>query len=259
MAARAMWKGVLHVGDERLPVNLYSAVTDRSVHFRLLHEKDSAPVRQQMVNPETEDVVPSEKTRRGYVTDEGEIVVLRDEDIAGLAPKESRAIEVTRFLPAGAIDHRWFERPYWLGPDGPEKGYFALAEALRRSERQGLARWVMRKQEYAGALLVHGPYLALVTLRPADEVVAGIAAADDGERDLSDKELSMARQLVSMLEGELDLAEYRDEYRARVMELIERKAKGKPVRIRKPPAERPAARDLSAALRASLERVRKVA
>jgi len=258
MTGRAMWKGVLRFGEARVPVKLYAAVKERGVHFRLLHRKDHTPVRQEMVNPETGDAVPYAETERGYLTEHGEIVVLREGDLHGLTPPASRDIEVEHFLPAGAIGHRWYDRPYFLGPDGQTASYFALVEALRASGREGVARWVMRKQDYIGALRVHGDHLALVTLRWAEEVVAASGIETQGARGLSAKELAMAKQLVAMLEDELDLEEYRDEYSARVREFVEKKAKGRHVRLRKPPARRRPA-DLSAALRASLREARKVA
>jgi DNA end-binding protein Ku len=258
MTARAIWKGVIRFGDVRVPVKLYSAVKERGIHFRLLHGKDRTPVRQQMVNPETGDAVAYADTQRGYLTDDGEIVLLRDADLRTLQPAASREIEVEHFLPAGAIGHRWYDRPYYLGPDGQTRSYFALVEALRRSGREGLARWVMRKQDYTGALRARGDHLALVTLRSSEEVVAASGIETHGARDLSAKELSMAKQLVAMLEGDLDLGEYRDEYTARVLDFIERKAKGKTVRLRRPTARRRTA-DLSSALRASLAEARKVA
>src|SRR5690554_4922940 len=116
MAARAMWKGVIGLG-EGVPVKLYSAVEDRDVHFRLLHESDRVPVRQQLVNPDTDEVVPYEDTRRGLATDDGELVVFEGDELDALEPEASRDIEVLAFLPHEEIDHRWYLRPYYLGPD----------------------------------------------------------------------------------------------------------------------------------------------
>src|SRR5262245_21189795 len=149
MTGRAMWKGVVRFGDVRVPIKLYAAVKERGVRFRLLHGKDHTPVRQQMVNPETGDPVQDAETERGYLTEDGEIVVLREADLQALAPPASRDMRIDHFLPTGTIGHRWYDRPYFLGPDGSGPAYFALVEALRRSGREGIARWIMRKQEYA--------------------------------------------------------------------------------------------------------------
>jgi DNA end-binding protein Ku len=252
-----MWKGVIELGDARIPVKLYSAVKDRNVHFRLLHEKDLAPVRQQLVNAETDDIVPYAEARRGLVTDDKELVILTKEEIAELEPEASRSVEISSFLPLGTIDHRWYDRPYYLGPDGNARAYAALVAALERTKKEGLAHWVMRKQTYAGALRLRGAHAVLITLRPAEQVAAAAVEAPT-TRVASKGELDMARQLVSMLEGEFDPQDYRDEYRARVMQLIERKTSGKTVRFQKPAPKR-RQRDLTAALRASLARERKIA
>lgn len=254
--ARAMWKGVIRFGDARVPVKLYSAVQDRSVHFRLLHSKDRSPVRQAMVNPETDAIVPYAETRRGYVTDEGSLVVLDKEELEELAPEQSRDIEVIHFMPPEVIDHRWYSRPYYLGPDGAEKDYFALIEALEHTGKEGLARWVMRKKAYVGALRLHQGYPMLMSLRHEEEVVSVDALEPPKGKKLDAKELDMAQQLIGMLEAPFEPEEYHDEYRARVMEMIEAKRRGESVKVT--PIRRPKpSDDLSKALEASLKQERK--
>ncbi|SDL63978.1 DNA end-binding protein Ku [Modicisalibacter muralis] len=255
MAARAMWKGIIRFGDAQVPVKLYSAVRDRNIHFRLLHGKDRSPVRQAMVNPETDQVVAYQDTRRAYVTDEGSMVVLDKGELDALEPESSRDIEVVGFLPPTQIDHRWYDRPYYLGPDGLEEDYFALIEALETSGKEGLARWVMRKKGYVGALRLHEGYPMLMSLRHAEELVSVDALEAPQGAKLDAKELAMAGQLISMLEAPFEPGEYRDEYRERVMELIEAKQRGgrvkvTPIRRRKP------SDDLSKALQASLKEER---
>jgi DNA end-binding protein Ku len=231
MAARAMWKGTIRFEDVEVPVKLYSAVQDRSVHFRLLHEKDMQPVKQQMVHPDTGKVVAPDEIRRAFQTDDGDLVMLDDEELAELEPDASRDIEITRFLDTDVITHQWYDRPYYLGPDTDSEAYFALVEALRRRSREGVARWVMRRKEYVGALRVEGDYLVLMTLRNAGAVVPASALKAPGGRALDRREVNMATQLVSALEDELDLTAFRDEYRDRVLELVEAKAEGKVVKF----------------------------
>lgn len=257
MAARAIWKGVIRFGGVSVPVKLYSAVEDRTIHFRLLHDKDHAPVKQVMVNPETDEVVPYEATRRAYVTAEKDLVVLDDDDLAELAPEASRDIEIVQFLPPQAIDHRWYQRPYYLGPDdGADAAYAALTQALADSGREGLARWVMRKKEYVGALRLEAGYPMLISLRHAEEVVSADELQAPEGPELASKELAMAGQLMDMLEDHFDATAYRDEYRARVAELIETKARGGRSR-RKAPARKKPSEDLTGALEASLKQERK--
>src|SRR5690349_13797179 len=130
MAARAIWKGSLHLPGVQVPVKLYSAVESKeTISFRLLHEKDLVPVEGRMVDPETGDAVPIAETKRGYLTDSGEMVVLDRDELAKLEPESSREIELLRFVPSAAVDHRWYDRPYYLGPDGDKGAYAALGAA----------------------------------------------------------------------------------------------------------------------------------
>lgn len=255
--ARAMWKGVIRFGDVKVPVKLFAAAEDRTVHFRLLHRKDQAPVRQAMINPLTDEVVPPERIRRAFVTAERDLVILEDSDLESLDPEPSRDIEVLRFLPVRTIDHRWYQRPYFLGPDaGGEPAYAALSEALAATEREGLARWVMRKKEYLGALRLQGGYPMLMSLRYADEIVAAEELAAPTGPELAGKEVQMASQLVEMLTGEFEPTAYRDEYRDRVRELVETKARGGRLAPKAAPRKR-REEDLTRALEASLKQERK--
>ena len=258
MPARAIWKGVIRCGEIPVPVKLYSAIEDRSVHFRLLHSDDHVPVQQAMVNPRTDEVVPREQVRRGYITEAGDLVMLRREDLAAIEPDASRDIEVLRFVPKSMVDHRWYRRPYYLGPDGPSEPWSALAAALERSGRVGLVHWTMRKQEYAGALRVHQGYPMLMALRRPEEVVSVDELESPHGPELDTRELEMAHRLVEMLEERFDPSQYHDEYRARVLQLIDTKARGGSVRAIRPRRAR-APEDLTGALEASLQRGRKSA
>ncbi|HET9710639.1 MAG TPA: hypothetical protein VFP64_02115, partial [Pyrinomonadaceae bacterium] len=121
---------------------------------------------------------------------------------------------------------------YYLGPDGDETDYFALVEALNNKEAEGIAQWVMRGKYYAGGLRAVDDYLFLFTLRDANEVILAEQLAKPTGAAPTQKELSMAKQLVEMLEGEFNPEDYKDEYRERVMEFIERKAKGRAPQLR---------------------------
>jgi DNA end-binding protein Ku len=227
MTARAIWAGKLKLGTTTLGVKLYSAIQDQSIHFHILESKTKSRVKQHMVNPETSDEVASEDIRKAYEVERGVFVLLDEAELESLAPKTSRDIEITRFLPTGRISHLWYERPYYLGPDGNNEAYFAFVEALRKQDREGITRWVMRKKPYVGALGVSGDYLALITLKHADEVLSERDLPAPRARGLSPKELKMAEELVGALEGEFNMDDFRDEYRDRVLAFIEAKAKGK--------------------------------
>jgi DNA end-binding protein Ku len=231
MAARAIWAGALKIDSTSLPVKLYSAVQDQSIHFHILESKTKSRVKQHMVNPDTGKEVASEDIRKGYEVERGTFVLIDDQELSKLEPKPSRDIEITRFVPAGRVSHLWYDRPYYLGPDGDAADYFAFVQALHGENKEGIARWVMRKKSYVGALRVNGDYLALITLRHAEEVLSEQDLPAPHARGLSSKELKMAQELVGALEGELKIDEFRDEYRDRVLEFINAKAKGRKPRL----------------------------
>ncbi|MEX2281166.1 MAG: Ku protein [Gemmatimonadota bacterium] len=251
--ARAMWKGVVKMGRTEVPVKLYSAVQGQDVGFRLLHQPDKQPVQQVMINPETDDVVPYERIKKAF-PDGDVLVILNEDELASLKPEPSRDIEVMRFVDADDITQQWYDRPYYLGPDGSNGDYFALAEALKRSEKQGVVRWVMRNQEYVGALLPAGDHLMLITLRHAEEVIPVTALEPPVGRTPDQRELKLARQLVAALESDFDPAEFKDEHRERLLEFIEKKAKGRAPKVSKIQAKRATPKDnLASVLEASLK------
>ncbi len=252
MAARAIWKGSIHFGDIDIPVKLFSAVQDTGVHFRLLQDRGHAPVVQKMVNPKTGKEVRHESTKMAAPVARGRFVVLTPEELASVEPEPSRMIEITRFVPSAALDHAYYDRPYWLGPDGThDAGYWALVQALSDDRREGIARWVMRKRAYTGALRVRDDRLVLITTRHAGEVVEPSEVEVPSGRAPDAKELDMARQLVGMLEGPFEPEEYRDEYRDRVLDLVRRKARGEKISLTRPATKR-AAPNLLQALQKSI-------
>jgi DNA end-binding protein Ku len=231
MAARAIWKGELKLNSTKVPVKLYAAVKDQAVRFHILDENSKTRVKQHMINPDSGDEVTNEEIQKGFEVEPGAFVILDQKELESLEPKASREIEVGRFLSPAAIPPEFYDRPYYLGPDGDAANYFALAEALRNQEKEGLARWVMRKQPYVGALRSEGDYLVLFTLRHPEEVLSAKELPKPAGRAADKKELAMAKQLVEMLKGEFDPKDYHDEYRERVMEFVEKKAKGKAPRL----------------------------
>jgi DNA end-binding protein Ku len=248
-----MWKGCVRLAGEEVPVRLYSAVQDRHVRFRLLHATDHAPVEQRMVHPDTGEVVPREAIRRGVELEDGVFVILEDEELASIEPAPSRAIEVLAFVAPERVSAAWYDRPYWLGPDGADDAYAALAEAIAREGRVGIARWTMRKREYVGALTTEGGALRLSTLRHLGEVVSRDALGPAPEVTIDPLEEQLAEQLVSTLEEPgLDLSAFRDEHRERVMELVEAKAEGKTPKLERP-KPKPATASLIDSLRESVE------
>lgn len=253
MTARAMWKAKLAVGKHEVGVRMYAAVEDRSIHLHLLHRQDGVRVRQRMADATTGRTVEPGQFRRGIEVERGRFVVLTDGELATLEPEPSRRIEILRFVPVAALDHRWYERPYYLGPDaGQRDDYFALVAALEQTGREGLARWSMRNREYLGALRLHAGYLALVSLRHADDVLVAKDLEPPAGRALEAKERELASKLIGALSGEFEHEQYRDEYRERVLELVAAKQHGRKLPLRRFRPE-PAADSLVAALQRSLK------
>lgn len=231
MAARAIWKGQLKIGTTKIPVRLYSAVQDRTVRFHVLDDRNKQRVKQHMIDPDSGEEVASEEIQKGYEIEPGRFVILTEQDLEALQPPPSRDIEIVEFVDQDKISQQWFERPYYLGPDDGANEYFALVEALKNTEKEGVAHWVMRNKYYAGALRPIEDYLYLFTLRDANEVILADELAKPSGAAPTQKELAMATQLVEMLRGEFNPADYKDEYRKRVMEFIEQKAKGRKPRL----------------------------
>ncbi len=256
MSIRAMWKGVIHFESIRVPVKLYGAIEDRNVHFRLLHRQDLEPVHQSFINPETDEVVPRDETHRAFVTESGDRVLLTPSELEALEPEPSRDIEILGFLPLDAIDHRWYDRPYYLGPDEDNADFFALTAALEEMKVEGLARWVMRNKSYVGALQLYQGYPMLMSLHHTEEIIpVETLKAPEGPA-LDKRELGMAHQLIEMLESDFQPQDFHDEFRDHVLEMLEAKAQGKQVHTRVP-EQQERSMDLSQALEASIEQVRK--
>ena len=249
--ARAMWKGQLNLGKQRVGIKLYSAVEDRTVHFRLLHDKDRAPVEQHIVRKDTGKDVPKEDIRKAFALTPNTAVILQPEDLEKLVPPESRDIRISRFVASSALNDQWFERPYYLGPDNDASSYFALAQALERRKAIGIAHWVMRKKEYLGALTAFDGYLAISTLRHADQVLSfsGVEPARTTAPQAS--ELKLAEQLVATIAADFDPSLWHNEYRERLCNLIEARARGEKLEAVRP-KKKAAPASLADSLKASI-------
>jgi len=256
MAARAIWKGQIKIGTTKVPVKLYSAVQDRTVRFNILDDRNKMRVKQHMVDPDSGDEVPTEEIQKGYEIEPGRFVILTAEDLEKLQPPASRDIEIEEFVDQDEISQQWFERPYYLGPDNGSQEYFALAEALKNQEKEGVAHWVMRNKYYSGVLRSIEDYLYLFTLKDAKEVISAKDLAKPAGAAPTQKELTMAKQLVEMLRGDFNAADYKDEYRDRVEKFIAQKAKGRAPRLQAVKTKRKSD-DLNAALEKSLAALKK--
>jgi len=249
--ARAMWKGQLQLGKQQVSVKLYSAVEDRTVHFHLLHSKDRAPVEQHIVRKDTGKDVPKDEIRKAFALEPGTAVMLQPEDLEKLEPPESRDIDLCRFVAPSLLGDQWYDRPYYLGPDKDEENYFALAAALERNNVIGIARWVMRKKRYVGGLSARDGHLVLTTLRWADQVLSFSGVEPAKTAAPAANELKLAEQLVCSITSDFDPELFQNEYRQRLCQMIEAKARGEKLEQVRPKKRAPQ-KSLADSLRASI-------
>jgi len=257
MAARSIWTGTISVGLLTIPVKLYSAVRQKSISFNQIDSETKSRVRYQKVSEATGEVVPNEHIVKGYDLGGENWVIISDEDLAPLAPAKSKEIGVDVFVAADEIPAMMYDAGYIVGPGkAAAKPYALLAHALHETERVGIGKFVMRQKEYLCAIRSDGNVLTLSTLVFPDELVD---PAEDEDLDtvrqgasLTDRELSMANTLVEALSEPFEPDNYRDTYRASVMELIEAKAEGRILEVESAP-EHGQVIDLAAALEASVE------
>src|SRR6478752_8280171 len=259
--ARAIWSGSISFGLLNVPVKLYSAVARRGISLREIRESDGARIRHRRVAEGTDEEVPYEKIQKAFEITSGNYVPITKDEMAALAPKKSRAVEVLDFVDLGEIDPIYFDSPYYLGPaEGAEKAYSLLASAMEASGKVAICRFVFRNKEHLAALRTDGGVLTLTTMRFADEVVPPEELDDvlpAEQPKVAKREVEMAEQLIDSLTSDFDPSAYRDEYREELMSLIERKAEGKEI-VTPEAAEPEATRapDLMAALEESIAAVK---
>jgi DNA end-binding protein Ku len=260
--ARAIWTGTISFGLLNVPVRLYSAVARRNIALRELRETDGARIRHRRVAEGTEEEVPYEKIVKAFEITPDRYVPLTKEEMEAIAPEKTRAIEVQDFVDLDQIDPIYFNSPYYLGPaEGAEKAYSLLAEAMEKSGRVAIARFVFRNKEHLAALRPTDGVLTLTTMRFADEVVPPSELEDvlPGKKPkVGKREVEMAEQLIESLTRDFEPEQYHDEYREQLMSLIERKAEGEDV-LAAVQAEEPQptkAPDLMAALEESIAAVK---
>ncbi len=256
---RAIWSGAISFGLVNVPVKLYSATSPKTVRFHQLSSKTGARIRQKRVDPSTGDEVPYEEIVKGYEISPDRYVLIEPEELDALDPKATKTIDIEDFVDLADIDPIFYDHSYYLAPSaGGAKAYRLLLNAMRESGKVGIGRVVLRSKQQLCALRPTGDVLTLSTMLFGDEVLAPdrLDELDSiGEAGASDRELKMAEQLIASLSREFDPTRYHDEYRERVIALIERKAAGEEIAV-EPEVEEPAAApDLMAALEASLAAV----
>jgi DNA end-binding protein Ku len=256
-----MWSGAISFGLVNVPVKLYSAVSRKTVRFHQLNGKTGTRIAQKRVDPSTGDEVNFEDLVKGYELTKEHYVVITPEELDALDPEKSRTIDIEDFVDLADIDPVYYDHPYYLIPDkGATKAYGLLLNAMRESGKVAIARVVLRTKENLVAIRpAPGDVLMMETMIFADEVVPPGDIEDlpeAKELKASDRELKMAQQLIDSLSSDFEPEKYHDEYREKVLELIERKAAGEEIAVQPEAPEPKKVPDLMAALEASLAAVK---
>ena len=230
--ARPIWTGTLSFGLLNVPIRLMSGERRTDLHFRMLDSRDKAPIRYERVNAETGEEVPWKDIVKAFEHHKGSYVVLEDEDLRAAAPESHETVEIAAFVDADAIGPEYFEKPYVLVPGKKaEKGYVLLRETLVATGKIGIAHVVIRTREYLSAVIVKDAALMLILLRYPQELVDvddyAIPTGNAAAHRVTKREVDMARQLIDAMSGKWNPAEYRDEFRARLHKVIEKRMKSK--------------------------------
>lgn len=234
---RPLWTGALTFGLVNIPVRLHSAVQAKErVSFRLLHEEDLSPIRYERVCQKDGETVPWKDIVKGYEYTKGKFVVLTDEDFKAAAIESSKTIEILDFVPAGEIDPRFFETPYYIVPaKGGEKAYALLREAIKKTGTVGIGKITMRTNSlHLAGIKSVGEALVLEIMRFGDELVDVSEFEFPTDAGVRPQELQMAEQLVGNLSTTFDPSKYTDDYRANLMKIIRAKLKGKKIEVEEP-------------------------
>jgi DNA end-binding protein Ku len=257
---RAIWSGSVSFGLVNVPVKLMTATSPKDVRFNQLHDADGGKINQKRVCSIDGEEVSYEHIVKGYDLGGGRYVVIEPEELASIDVAATRTIDIEEFVDLAEIDPVYFEHSYYLVPDGrAEKPYALLAETMTRTGKVAIGRFVLRTKQYLATLRARDGVLVLATMLYDDEVVAPeqLEVPTAGDTQPSEREINMATALVDSLSAPFEPAKYKDDYREKVLALIEAKADGEIITRPEAPAEAAPVVDLMAALEASLAAARK--
>jgi len=257
---RSIWSGAISFGLVNVPVKLYSAVSRKTVRFHQLNKETGVRIQQKRVDPSTGEEVAFDNIVKGYELTKDRYVVVTPEELEALDPVKTRTVDIEDFVDLEEIDPVFYDQAYYLVPDkGAAKAYGLLLGAMKESGKVAIARVVLRTKEQLVAIRPAGDVLMMETMIFADEVVPSDQIEElpeAGDLKASDRELAMAQQLIASLSTGFEPDRYKDEYRDKVLDLVERKAQGEEIAVQ-PEADKPAkVPDLMAALEASLAAVK---
>ncbi len=250
---RAIWKGAVSFGLVSVPVKLYAATESHDVSFRQVHAKDGGRIKYQRVCSLDGEEVPYADIAKGYETEDGEMVILTDDDMAELPSTSSREIAVEKFVPSDQIDPMLFEKSYYLEPEkSGAKPYALLRQALLDADRMAVVTVALRQRTTVAVLRVREDVIVLQTMMWPDEIRTPDFSVDTGE--VKPAEVKMANMLVETLAGDFDPAEFEDDYAEAVEALVKAKVEGGEVK-RTPTSTKSSGEvvDLLAALQRSVD------
>ncbi|MGW1346105.1 non-homologous end joining protein Ku [Kribbella sp. NPDC002412] len=257
--ARSIWSGYINFGLVSVPVGLYSATQEHEVDFHQFQEGTSDRIRYKRVNERTGREVDYDKIVKGHDVGDGEHVIVEREELEDIAPGKSRSLEISTFVDLDEIDPIYFQKSYYLGPSDKENksSYALLRDALKKTNRAGIAKFVMRGKEYLATIRAQGKVLVLETMYFGDEIRDPAKELGDlPAKSTAGKQLSMAADLIEAMSGEWKPSAYKDTYTERVKKLVADKRKGKEVVFNEEEPEATSSTDLVSALRASVEEAR---
>jgi DNA end-binding protein Ku len=255
---RAIWTGSLSFGLINIPVRLYSGAESRGgIDLHMLHKDDLSPIRYAKICRADGQEIPFQDIVKGYEYQEGDYVVLTDEDFKKANARKTKTIDIEEFTDEKELDVRYFEKPYYLEPDkNADKPYALLREALTKSHKIAVARFVLRQREHLAAIKPVGRALILNQLRFPSDLREPRQLDLPDSKTASTKEIDMALKLIDQLTGPFIPEDFKDTYTDELQAMIDEKVKGKPVKAKgEAPAATPA-KDLMAILKESLERER---
>src|SRR3954447_3615806 len=229
MALRSIWNGTIAFGGVFVPIKVHSATEDKTVHFHEVHQDDGARIEHKRICPKEDKEIPFKEIVQGYEVSENKFVVLEKDELDAAAGAQSRLIEVEEFVCQADVDPVMFDKTYYLGSqDKGKDAYRLLHDALEKSDRAGIGRWVFHNREYLVAIRALDGVVGMHTMRFADELVP-VKDLDlpTPSRTPSKQELDMAGKLLESLQAKFKPDDFEDTYRDRLLKYIEAKAKGK--------------------------------
>jgi DNA end-binding protein Ku len=255
--ARPIWTGTISFALLSVPVKLFTATRSKDISFNQIEKSTGKRIKQKRVSSETGEEVASEDIIKGYELSKERYVIIDPEELENLTPRDAaneKTVQIVDFIDGDAIDPIYYEKGYYIAPDkGGARPYSLLVQGMKATNKVAIAKVVLRQKEYVVAIRVKGDYLCMETMMFHDELVnpAEIDELSAVTSDLNEKEVEMAKMLIEASSSEFEPTKYRDEYRERVMALIEAKAAGE---VYEMPKEQAPAQviDLMAALEASL-------